>query len=325
MNFFYFSADAGEDPEHEVPPAAGGCSLCRPQRFRRGLDPRATLPRLRWALPNPAVTGAAVAAITENVEDPCRQRGAAAAPPGARRGGMVGRRQPLPRASGRVGRRRLAAQRFRAASRGLRERKAGMFDSIETVRKLWRGDSVKLPGPKGDVAVTTLPRPLQAELPIWVTSAGSTETSMAGEAGCNVLTHLLGQTVPEVGEKVAAYRAAWRKAGHAGQGIVSLMLHTFVSDDDEAIRDRARSDEGLPANRDEPRPGSGLAFPTLAEAWEELRRGVRERLLRGRAGCRARVRVRALLRDQRSVRSPESCSDMVERRSPRSTSTRSPV
>jgi amino acid adenylation domain-containing protein len=63
---------------------------------------------------------------------------------------------------------------------------------------------------------------------------------MAGEAGANVLTHLLGQTFEEVGEKVALYRDARRRAGRAGRGVVSLMLHTYVSEDGESIREIVR-------------------------------------------------------------------------------------
>ena len=49
-----------------------------------------------------------------------------------------------------------------------------------------------------------LPRPLQPELPVWLTAAGSPETfRLAGEIGANVLTHLLGQTLDELAEKIA--------------------------------------------------------------------------------------------------------------------------
>ena len=70
-----------------------------------------------------------------------------------------------------------------------------MLDDIERVRRLWRGEKLRFPGPKGEVEVRTLPRPVQPELPVWVTSAGNPETfRQAGEIGAFVLTHLLGQT-----------------------------------------------------------------------------------------------------------------------------------
>jgi hypothetical protein len=56
-----------------------------------------------------------------------------------------------------------------------------------------------------------------------------------------VLTHLLGQTVEEVAEKVAVYRAARAEAGYdPDTGIVSLMLHTFVGEDVDQVRELVR-------------------------------------------------------------------------------------
>ncbi len=121
------------------------------------------------------------------------------------------------------------------------DRKAIMFRDIEVVKRLWRGESVTLPGPRGDVSVRTLPRPVQAELPIWITAAGNPETfRMAGEGGFHILTHLLGQSVEELAEKVAIYRQAWAEAGHLGHGQVTLMLHTFIGEDDEQVREIVR-------------------------------------------------------------------------------------
>ncbi|MGI9513197.1 MAG: MupA/Atu3671 family FMN-dependent luciferase-like monooxygenase [Anderseniella sp.] len=105
-----------------------------------------------------------------------------------------------------------------------------MFESIEQVRALWRGDSVTFTGPKGAVDVKSLPRPVQQELPIWVTAAGNPETfRQAGEVGAHILTHLLGQNIDKVTEKIEVYRNAWRASGRPGDGHVTVMVHTFVA------------------------------------------------------------------------------------------------
>ncbi|MDZ7781355.1 MAG: LLM class flavin-dependent oxidoreductase [Gemmatimonadota bacterium] len=44
----------------------------------------------------------------------------------------------------------------------------------------------------------------------------------------------------EVTEKIQVYRNARREAGHEGPGVVSVMLHTFVGEDDDAVRERVR-------------------------------------------------------------------------------------
>ena len=117
-----------------------------------------------------------------------------------------------------------------------------MIEGIEQVRRLWRGDALSFPGPNGDLfEVKTLPRPIQPELPVWLTAAGTPETfRKAGEMGAHILTHLLGQSLDEVSERLKIYRDAWKQAGHPGEGHVTLMLHTFVGDDDATVRDTVR-------------------------------------------------------------------------------------
>jgi natural product biosynthesis luciferase-like monooxygenase protein/amino acid adenylation domain-containing protein/non-ribosomal peptide synthase protein (TIGR01720 family) len=122
------------------------------------------------------------------------------------------------------------------------ERQKVMYERIEEVRRLWRGEALTLrDGAGAETEIRTLPRPIQAELPIWVTAAGSVETfKSAGRVGAGLLTHLLGQSVEELGEKLSAYREAWKEAGHAGEGQVTLMLHTFVGEDMEQVRETVR-------------------------------------------------------------------------------------
>jgi hypothetical protein len=81
---------------------------------------------------------------------------------------------------------------------------------------------------------------VQRELPVWLTAAGNPETfRSAGELGASVLTHLLGQRLDDLRDKIALYREARRGAGHDGPGHVTLMLHTFVHRDIEVVRARA--------------------------------------------------------------------------------------
>jgi natural product biosynthesis luciferase-like monooxygenase protein/FkbM family methyltransferase len=192
--------------------------------------------------PNPSVTGAVVAAVTRRVEiragsvvlplhDPVRVAEEWAVVDNISRG-----RVGISFASGwHTGDFVFAPDRFAG-------RKDAMFEGIETVRALWRGEAVRRRGGAGqEVEVRTLPRPVQPELPVWLTAAANPETfRAAGTIGAHVLTHLLGQTLDEVGEKIAVYRAARKAAGHPGEGTVTLMLHTFVGPDDAAVRETVR-------------------------------------------------------------------------------------
>jgi natural product biosynthesis luciferase-like monooxygenase protein len=160
--------------------------------------------------PNPSVTSAALATITRNVQ---LRAGSCVVPLHSPvrvaeewsvvdnlSNGRVG----ISVASG------WAAPDFVIKPENFANSKKIMFESIEVIRRLWRGETVELPGPKGMVPVRTLPRPIQKELPIWVTAAGNIDTfTQAGSAGANLLTHLLGQTIEETAVKIAAYRRAW--------------------------------------------------------------------------------------------------------------------
>jgi natural product biosynthesis luciferase-like monooxygenase protein len=186
--------------------------------------------------PNPSVTSAALATITKNVK---LRAGSCVVPlhspirvaeEWAVVDNLSNGRVGMSVASG------WAPPDFAIRPESFANAKQVMFESTEIIKRLWRGETVGFPGPKGEVKVRTLPRPIQKELPIWVTTAGNIDTYIqAGKAGANVLTHLLGQTIEEVTEKVVAYRKAWADAGHPGRGLVTIMLHTLVGPDADAV------------------------------------------------------------------------------------------
>ncbi len=123
------------------------------------------------------------------------------------------------------------------------ERKEVMFRGVETIRRLWAGEAIPLEGPEGrQVEVRTLPRPIQKTLPIWITTAGNPETwERAGSIGANVLAALVGYSPDDLARLVGRYRLARGRAGHdPGEGIVTLVVHTYVGDSDAAVRDLAR-------------------------------------------------------------------------------------
>lgn len=195
--------------------------------------------------PNPSVTGAAVAGATRNI--------------GVRAGSVVAPLHHPARiaeewavidnlTNGRAG--MAIASGWQPDDFVLRpentppENKPAMLRDLETLRKLWRGEAVGFPRKDGSIhEVVTQPRPVSKDLPVWVTTAGNPKTwQEAGAAGCHVLTHLLGQSVEEVGDKIKLYHAALREAGHDPADFkVTLMLHTFLSDSRDHAREIARA------------------------------------------------------------------------------------
>ncbi len=122
------------------------------------------------------------------------------------------------------------------------DRKKIMLRDMETVRALWRGEQISRPGGSGKEAqIHILPRPVQAELPVWLTAGGDPQTfQMAGEAGVNLLTHLLGQSPDELRANIAAYRKSFRNSGKPGNPHVTLMLHTFVGNTESEVETLVR-------------------------------------------------------------------------------------
>ncbi|MRU16096.1 LLM class flavin-dependent oxidoreductase [Roseovarius sp. A21] len=194
--------------------------------------------------PNPAVTGAAVAAITQNIQ--------------VRAGSCVA---PLHHPA-RIAEEWSVIDNLTNGGAGLAmaagwhpndfvlrpentppANKQGMFDAIDQVRRLWRGEAVEFPNDKGEMLpVQTQPRPVSEDIPIWVTTAGNPETwREAGRIGAHVLTHLLGQSIDEVGEKITLYHDALRESGFDPEDFtVTVMLHTLIGEDREAVREIAK-------------------------------------------------------------------------------------
>ena len=118
-----------------------------------------------------------------------------------------------------------------------------MLRGIEEVQSLWRGHAITARDGAGkSCELKILPRPVQPELPVWLTCSGDPQMFVkAGELGLNVLTALLSQSVEEVAGKLELYREARARHGHdPDAGHVTVMLHTFVGDDERAVLDKVR-------------------------------------------------------------------------------------
>ncbi|HEX8336701.1 MAG TPA: MupA/Atu3671 family FMN-dependent luciferase-like monooxygenase, partial [Pyrinomonadaceae bacterium] len=243
FSLFYFASDGNKaDKADKYRLLIEGAKFADRNGFAAVWTPERHFHAFGDLYPNPAVTGAAIATITERVQI---RAGSVVLPLHhpvrvAEEWAMVDNlshgRVGLSFASG------WHAADFVFAPANYAERRRLMAEQVETVRRLWRGEALPFPGGTGqDVEVRILPQPLQKELPFWLTSGGTPDTfRLAGTMGANLLTHLLGQTVEELSEKIAIYRRAWREAGHEGEGAVSLMLHTFVGEDLDEVRESVR-------------------------------------------------------------------------------------
>ncbi|HEX5750369.1 MAG TPA: amino acid adenylation domain-containing protein, partial [Archangium sp.] len=128
-------------------------------------------------------------------------------------------------------------QDFSYAPHHYENRRDILLENLRTLRAVWRGEKLKRKGGGGvDVEVGLRPLPVQRELPIWLTATSNPETfRMAGELGAGVLTGMLAHSFEELKAKVGLYRDAWRRNGHPGRGHITVMLHTFIGDDDREV------------------------------------------------------------------------------------------
>ncbi|HET6977263.1 MAG TPA: MupA/Atu3671 family FMN-dependent luciferase-like monooxygenase [Pyrinomonadaceae bacterium] len=118
-----------------------------------------------------------------------------------------------------------------------------IFDQIDVIQNLWRGEALVQQNSFGkEVRVKLVPQPFQSSLPVWITSSGNPETfRRAGAGGFNILAHLLGQDQQALAQKIDIYRQARRDNGFdADAGVVSLMLHTFLGADIDKVKDQVR-------------------------------------------------------------------------------------
>lgn len=122
-------------------------------------------------------------------------------------------------------------------------RKEILFSGIETVKQLWEGKSISVPNGVGEeTTIKIYPLPKQKELNVWITCSGGKERfAEAGSCGANILTALLFQSVEELADKITIYREARAKNGYAPEtGNVTLMLHTFIGEDINIVREKVK-------------------------------------------------------------------------------------
>jgi natural product biosynthesis luciferase-like monooxygenase protein len=122
------------------------------------------------------------------------------------------------------------------------ERKAIAGREVRTVTNLWRGSPTSLlNGAKELIDVNIFPRPVQPELPTWIACRYAEVFEKAGALGAGTLAALLNVNVDQLAERIDIYHDALVKNGHAlSSSRVALMLHTYLGDDIQAVKEKAR-------------------------------------------------------------------------------------
>ena len=243
FSLFFWGNDDGVGPQ-KYQLLLEGARYADAHGFRAVWTPERHFHAFGGPYPNPAVTGAAVAAVTRNVDiraGSCvlpLHHPARVAEEWAVIDNISNGRAGIAFASG-----WMPEDFLLRPENAPPNNKAALLRDIEVVRRLWRGETVAFDAPGGKVVdVLTQPRPVSKELPVWLTTAGSPDTYRdAARAGAHVLTHLLGQSIDEVAAKIRIYRETLLETGRdPADYTVTLMLHTLIGKDREEVREAAR-------------------------------------------------------------------------------------
>jgi natural product biosynthesis luciferase-like monooxygenase protein len=242
LSLFFFSADGTADNHERYKALIESARFADRNGFNAVWTPERHFQAFGGLYPSPAVLSAALAMITENVQiragslvlplhSPVR-----VAEDWALVDNLSHGRVAISFATG------WHQHDYVIAPHAYEDRRERMFRDIQIVRRLWAGQAVELPGVDGrKMLVKTLPRPIQPELPFWVTVTSPSTWCRAGEIGANVLTAFVGNTLEDLHRQIMDYRRARLENGYDPRtGIVSLMLHTYLGADSGAIREKVR-------------------------------------------------------------------------------------
>ncbi|WP_433550344.1 MupA/Atu3671 family FMN-dependent luciferase-like monooxygenase [Micromonospora zamorensis] len=114
-----------------------------------------------------------------------------------------------------------------------------MYENLDTVRRLWRGEAVRARSGSGDdIDVRLFPRPVQAEPPIFTAIVGNPDSYReAARRDLGVVTNLMTQDVAQLAENIALYRRTRAEHGlDPDAGRVVVLMHTYLDENAEQAR-----------------------------------------------------------------------------------------
>ncbi|MFF1348673.1 MupA/Atu3671 family FMN-dependent luciferase-like monooxygenase, partial [Streptomyces sp. NPDC058322] len=119
--------------------------------------------------------------------------------------------------------------------------KQEMYDRLEQVRSLWRGETLRRTTGDGEREIRLFPRPVQTMPPLYtavVANPESYERAAAHDLG--IVTNLMTQDIDQLRDNIARYRRARALHGlDPDAGRVAVLLHTYLSDDHDTARAEA--------------------------------------------------------------------------------------
>lgn len=243
FSLFYFSGDGSTTANDKYRLLTEGAKFADRHGFSAVWIPERHFDAFGGLYPNPSVAGAAIAMITQHIQ--------------IRSGSIVMPLQnPLRVAeewsmvdnlsNGRVGLSFAPGWHpndFVLYPEKYAHKKDIMWRDIQVMQTLWQGEAIELQSGNGKPAqIRTFPRPLQSQPAIWITSLSDESFITAGKIGAHILTSPLYYSLDEILRKISLYRQSRAQHGYdPDQGQVALMIHTFIGDDLEEIKQKVRT------------------------------------------------------------------------------------
>jgi natural product biosynthesis luciferase-like monooxygenase protein len=239
FSLFFFSSNAESDHPRKYELLLRCVDLADQEGLHAVWTPERHFVDFGSLFPNPAVLGAALAARTSRI---AIRAGSVAAPlhdclriaeewsvVDNLSGGRVG----ISLASG------WHPDDFVLAPEAYEDRHGRTAAAVAILRSLWRGNPVRRTnGLMQPVDVIPRPRPVQQELPLWLTVVRAGGFEHAAKLGVNVLTGLMELDLDELAACVSAYRRDFTGTSPAR---VTLTVHTHVRPEPQLARAAARS------------------------------------------------------------------------------------
>ena len=109
------------------------------------------------------------------------------------------------------------------------------------IQRLWRGEAVSFPNGEGHpIDVVIRPRPIQPQLPMWLTGKSEELFAQAAKLGLNVLTaNFQWKSPAALARQIGVYRQETQRL-HGRPGHVTLMAHAYAGADEAMVEAVAR-------------------------------------------------------------------------------------
>ena len=116
------------------------------------------------------------------------------------------------------------------------------FEALEVIFEAWKGKPFSHAGKYYQFTdATVAPRPFKQPHPTVRMAATTPETfPRVGRMGLPIFVGLRGMDIPELTAALKTYRAAWREAGHPGDGDVCLRIPLYAAPTAQAALDEPR-------------------------------------------------------------------------------------